>query len=66
MGEGARPAPAPPLPSPRAELITALYSETRAAHIPPREPGRERGAYSYGQNRVGWTEFTFSIYRERN
>lgn len=30
MGDGARPAPAPPLPSPRAELIAALYSETRA------------------------------------
>lgn len=38
MGEGARPAPTPPLPSSRAELITALYSETRAARIPGGEP----------------------------
>ena len=65
MGEGARPVPAPPLPSPRAELITALYSETRAARIPAREPTVAR-RYGYGQNPVGWTEFTFSVYRERN
>lgn len=66
MGEKRGRRPPPPLPSPRAGLITALYSEARAGRIPDREHDRKSGGGGHGQNRAGWAAFTCSIYSERN
>ena len=49
MGAGARPAPAPPRPSPWARLITALYSETRAARVPPPNPTENQALKATGE-----------------